>query len=141
MFIKKNWLFLLSLMFSGCAVTIPDLTICATSGLMSAGADCVHTLKDEPSSLTLDQWLAFLEPVLESTDAAGIITPGRGAAICMADADFTKLKIAMEQACKLLGAKCNKEVTTNIAQVTGHVEKLQATVMGRRKKTKPLVVK
>jgi hypothetical protein len=127
---------LLISMLAGCTVSIPNITVCATAGVLSAGGDCAETLSGKTSSLTLDQWIEFLEPQAEQTLPDGKVIPSRGAALCMSSDGFAKLKTAMEQACKLLGAKCQKEVTQRINDINGKVEKLQATVMTKKKKRK-----
>jgi hypothetical protein len=127
---------LIGFILCGCTVSIPNITVCATAGVLSAGGDCAETLSDTTSSLALDQWIEFLEPQAERVLPDGKIIPARGAALCMASGDFGKLKTAMEQACKLLGAKCQKEVTKNINDINVKVEKLQASVMAKKKKRK-----
>lgn len=89
---------------------------------MAAGADCAETLSDETKSLTLDEFLGFLEPA-----------PPRGAALCMSAEDFTRLKTALEQACQKLGTACKAEAKAQIRDVAFRVSRLQERVAAKRK--------
>lgn len=131
---KKHLLYLLSLLLSGCTVTIPNIKLCSTAALMSAGADCSETLTDTTSELTLDQWLEFLEPQLEKIDVNGVVTPARGSAMCMSSDDFSKLKTAMEQLCRKVGSACSPEQKKTISDVGNRVERLQFKVMSKKRK-------
>lgn len=114
----------LLLITAGCTVAIPNVKVCAVSGVLAAGMDCAYTLDDKTEEMNLDQSVAFLEPQIE---------PPRGAAMCMSSEDFSKLKSALEQACKKLGTSCTKEAKANIAQVSDRVDGLQARVREKRK--------
>lgn len=94
------------------------------------------TLSDETSSMNLDEWVAFLEPQPEHPDHkdATKVIPARGAAICMADEDWNKMKTALEQACKKLGRWCSYEAQSTISGVENRVEALQTNVMAKRRK-------
>lgn len=115
MSIKKLYLSLLVLLLNGCSgVTIPNIKVCAVAGTMSAGADCAYTLSDETESMSFDEFLAFLQP-----------TDTRGSALCQSAEDWTKLKTAIEIACKKLGSACNKEVKEQLKTVTYRMDNLQ----------------
>lgn len=122
----KRLAHLLSLMLlAACNVEIPDVEICGTSGLMTAGGDCSHTLSDSTRQLNLDEWIAFLEPD---------VTTGRGAALCMSSDDFTKLKTALDKACVKLGRWCSKEIKEQAQKTTARVEALQYQAMEKKRK-------
>ncbi len=97
------------------------------AGVMSAGGDCVHTLSDQTRSLTLDEWIEFLEPKIE---------PPRGAAICMSSESFTRLKIFIEQSCEKLGRWCSKEIKAETAKAAKRVDVLQSGAMEKKRKKK-----
>ena len=123
----KLWLYSLNLVsLVGCTITVPNVRVCAVTGTMSAGADCAYSISGETEEMTLDQWFSFLEPQTE---------PPRGAAMCMSSADFSKIKTAIEQACRKLGTSCTKEAKENLQKVSATVDQLQERV--RKKRTKP----
>lgn len=93
---------------------------------MTGGADCAYTLDDRTEELTLDEWIAFLEPK-QATETA----PARGAAICQSAEDWNKLKTALEQACEKMGRWCTREVQTRAEAVTARVDALQAKVAAK----------
>lgn len=132
---KKLSLTLLSgFILSGCTVMLPNVRVCAVSGVLSAGADCSYTGDDTTEEMTLEQFLEFLEPQIE---------PPRGAAMCMSAEDWTKEKIAMEQACDKLGASCKKETRDLISRLSDRADALQAKVMKKRKDNKiehPIII-
>lgn len=105
---------LMTLLFGCTSVVVPDTEVCAVSGLMSAGADCSHTLAKPPQtrSMDLDEWINFLEPQKEVRDPVhgSLIRAQHGAALCQSSEDWNKQKTALEQACKLLGSKCTYEI-------------------------------
>lgn len=79
---------------SGCAdVVIPDIEWCVSVG--TQGALCQNSNTDKKRKLNVDEWVDFLE--------AG---EQKGPALCVASADFTKLKTTIEQLCVLLGEQC-----------------------------------
>jgi hypothetical protein len=124
--IKSVWLSL-CVGLSGCTVQLPNIKICSVAGNMSAGLDCAWTNDDATEEMNLDQAVAFLEPQIE---------PERGGALCMSSEDFSKLKSAMEQACKKLGTSCTKETKENIVQVSERMDGLKSRVMEKRRRRK-----
>lgn len=96
---KKFWLSLFLIIETSC-VTIPNTRNCAVAGRLAAGAFCSDTLTGETSDMTLDQFIAFLEPQIE---------PPRAGAICQSAEDFSKVKTVLEQACRELGSRCSYE--------------------------------
>lgn len=114
-------------LLSACTVSLPDVRVCAVAGQMSAGMDCAYTNSEKTEEMNLDQAVAFLEPQLD---------PARGAAMCMSSEDFSKLKTAIEQLCKKVGAACSKEAKENIERVSQNVDGLQARVRAKRLKKK-----
>ena len=75
------------------------------SGKLSAGADCANTLKPGGRSMTLTEFIEFLEPSPAIGDK-----PEKGPAICQSSDDWNKLKTALEQACALLKDQCTYEM-------------------------------
>lgn len=122
---RRLWLFLLLSVLSSCSVTVPNIMLCTTAGVLSAGGDCSKTLSDEPATLDLDQWIAFLEPQSEQVLPGDVKVPARGGALCMSSDDFSKLKTAMEQACHKLGRWCSYEVQTTMEQSSKRIGLLQ----------------
>lgn len=112
------WLISFGLLSACTHVTLPDIEACAVAGIMAGGADCVKSISGGTRSLTLDELIAMLEPQLD---------PPRGAAIIISAEDFTRLKVAIEQACaKLKG--CSKEVEA----VSGRLVALQTKVSAKK---------
>lgn len=102
-------LFLLLLSLVSCqGVQIKDEQICAAAGKISAGANCSHLLTTETSTLTLDEFLAFLEADPST---------GRGAALCMSPGGWGEMKTELETACRYLGSRCSKQVQAFIARL------------------------
>lgn len=91
---------------------------------MSAGGDCAETISGETSRLTLDEYLAFLEPQLE---------PERAGALCQSAADWGRLKTAFEQACRKLGARCTKEIVAQFEAISYTAGDLQANAIKKKK--------
>ena len=135
--IKNAWQSLFILAVSACTVQIPDVKVCAVAGVMAAGADCAYTLSDTVEEMTLEQFLEFLEPQPERPDPSDPTKtlPARGPALCQSTDDYTRVKIALEQACKKLGTSCSKEVKEGIKAVSTRVSRLQARV-GEKAKLK-----
>lgn len=96
--------------------------------------DCIWTLSEEESELSFAQMVEFLEPVPEHTTPEGVHIPERGAALCQSDADWTKLKTVLDQACLKLGKACSHEAQETIAQVSMQMDSLQKKVLARRRK-------
>jgi len=104
------------ILLSGCTVMVPDSRLCSVAGIMAGGGYCVHTQTDEMENLTPKEFYAFLEP-----DEATL----KGAAICMSTVDFANLQIAIEQACRKLGASCSREVKEEVQKVSARVTRLR----------------
>lgn len=92
-----------------CGHRPPDLLICAAAGSVNAGADCAHTMTAETKSMTVDEFLDFLEP-----------TDTRGGAVCTPAADWIKLKTFVEQLCSRVG--CSKGEIKQIQTAGKRVE-------------------
>ena len=122
---RRLWLCLLPLALSSCSVTVPNVMLCTTAGVMSAGGDCAKSLSDDTATLDLDQWIEFLEPQVEQVLPGDVKIPARGGALCMSSDDFAKLKTAMEQACHKLGRWCSYEVKTTMEQSAHRIGVLQ----------------
>jgi len=134
---KSLWLNSFSLAFSfslfitviataGCTIKIPNVKVCAVAGIMAAGADCAYTLSDETEELSLKEFINFLEPQVEKPDPdnPGEMIPARGPALCQSTEDYTKIKIALEQACKKLGSGCSKELRKALKSASKRMSKL-----------------
>jgi hypothetical protein len=120
---KKSLLamFILMALSSGCAtVRIPNTRVCTTAGVMSQGAICAETLTGTTQELTLDEWIAFLEP-----------TDKRAGALCQSTEDWNKQKIALELACRKLGKACSLEVKRAFRGYTRRIELLQSRAIRR----------
>ena len=100
-----------------CNVQIPNTEICSVSGILAGGAYCVNTLNNKTRVMTLTEFINFLQ-----ADKA----TEKSAALCMANNDFRDLQIALEQACRKIGAKCSKETQEQIQQVKDRIQKLSA---------------
>lgn len=77
---------------------------------MSAGADCDTILSDKRTSLTMEQFIEFLEPA-----------PGRGGAICLSTDDYVEEKSELEQTCALLKNKCSEQLKAEITRITNRI--------------------
>lgn len=125
MLTRKLFPILSALALASCAtVNVPNTRMCAVAGRLSAGMDCAYTLNDKTESMTMAESLDFLEPQL---------TPERGPAVCMASADWAKIKTVIEQACGALGRKCTKEVKDAMQSVSDRVTGLQALSISKRR--------
>lgn len=118
------WFSFLSL--SSCrTVEVKDTEVCAVAGIISAGADCAHTLKTETREMPVADFIAWLEPQAERTDpTTGVTTPARGPALCQSAEDYVKVKTALEQACRALKGRCTAEMRDVLQLVTHNVEVL-----------------
>jgi len=99
-------------------VEIPNIRICAVSGIMAAGADCGYTLSDKSEQLTLTEFIEFLEP-------SAVPGKEKGAALCQSVEDFVKLKIALEQACAKSRA-CTEEVVEQLEAISRRIKKVSS---------------
>ena len=116
----KSILLSLWLITTSCStVQIPDTEFCAVAGVIYAGADCAHTIKDQPRSMSRDEFFDFLEP-----------NETKGAALCQSATDAEKLKTALEQACKILGNKCTYEQKQALVSLGKAMKKLTAKRAG-----------
>lgn len=126
---KKNLLCIISCisLVSGCGITKPDVKMCAVAGVLSAGADCVHTLSTETNSMTLDETIQFLEAQPDRADPKdpNRIIKGHAAALMIASEDWTKIKNTIEAACLKVG--CTKEIASTVASIDGQISSLRGT--------------
>lgn len=97
---------------------------------MAAGADCDNTLSNKPVSMTLAEFINFLEPQFDIKDpkTGKVVTPGRGAALCQSAVDWNSLKTSLEQACKILGDNCTMDMQQQIAAVGARLDALQTKI-------------
>ena len=70
--------------------------------------------------------IEWLEPQPERPDPENPKNklPARAGAVCRSDEDFTRYKIALEQACALLKDRCTPEMKQTINNVTGNTAEL-----------------
>ena len=130
MFTRKNLIRLLvlsSLLNVGATCQknlIPNTVTCSVSGVLMAGADCTETLSDRTKSLSLNEFIDFLEPQLEVRDYSGrVLKPERAGAMCQSASDYMKQKLAIETLCARI--KCTAEVKQIIQEVSGRIDNLQ----------------
>lgn len=95
----RKALSLLSLSLTSC-ITVPNVEVCSTAGLISDGAVCSATNTGQTSALTFDQFVNFLEASQ---------SPAKAASVCMSASDFSRVKTALQQACK--EAHCEFDLT------------------------------
>lgn len=81
------------LLLESSCVTIPNLNVCSPAGVIQAGADCAETNTGRTSEMTQAEFMALIE----------------GGGVCMSALDYSRLKTAVEQACKELGKRCSYE--------------------------------
>jgi len=67
----------------------------------------------------MDQYIEFLEPQEERPDPQdpSKVLPARGGAICTSSEDYFKRKLALEEACRILGKRCKKEIQDAISSM------------------------
>jgi hypothetical protein len=127
----------LTLLVSACdetGTTVPNIPICSVAGNLGHGGDCAYTLSDEQYEMDVDQFLDFLEPQEAKPNPLkpGEMIPERGAAVCMSTDSWAKLKTFSEQACRILGSKCTKEVQQQLQQMSARMTRLQRRVAGKK---------
>lgn len=73
-----------------------------------------------------EEAIEWLEPQPERPDPKNPSKklPARAGAVMRSDEDFTRYKIALEQACALLKDRCTPEMKETIASVTGNTDGL-----------------
>lgn len=100
-------------------VTVPVTESCTVLGKLSDGASCVSSQGGVVRDLTLDEYLDFLTPQPELVDPKDPSKkpPARAGAICESASDWNKKKIALEQACRSLGSRCNYETRQAIQRM------------------------
>ncbi|MBK9392051.1 MAG: hypothetical protein IPN68_18380 [Bacteroidetes bacterium] len=114
-FFKNLFSLMLLGILAGCSglsnIKVPDTEVCAVSGKISAGGNCVRTLSPETRQLGFDEFLDFLEASEEILNPDGsVLRPAKGAALCQSSDDFNKIKTTLEQACYLLKKRCTFEM-------------------------------
>jgi hypothetical protein len=117
-----RWLALFALTANLACVTIPAVKKCSVAGTLSGGMDCANTQTGETSSLTLEETIEFLEPQLErhDPDHPGKTLPARAGAVCQSAEDESKIKTALEQACRELGRRCSPEIRSALLNMEVH---------------------
>ena len=84
---------------TACAcIEVPNTKTCAVAGSLMAGGICAETLTGKTSDMTFDEFVTFLEPQTGATPRPG--------AICQSADDWNAQKTVLEQACRMLGARC-----------------------------------
>ncbi len=109
------------------SVKLPNTRVCAVSGKLSAGADCVYTGEETKEEMTFTEFMDFLEAQdakPNPKDPSKMIPP-HGAALCQSSEDYTKQKTALEQACRLLGNRCTPEIKKTLQTTWRRIEGLQ----------------
>jgi hypothetical protein len=93
---------------------------------MSAGAICAETLTGNTRSMSLDEYIDFLEPQLERQDPKnpGKKLPARAGAMCQSSDDWNAQKTALEQACRKLGKSCTYEARKALQKLGVNIEDL-----------------
>lgn len=117
-------------------IKIPDTEVCAVSGVMAAGADCVNTLSYNQRSMTLDQWVDFLEPQQMKVIDGKVVRRERGPALCQSSEDWNKQKTELEKICKKIGAACTYEMQKQIDSFKINSEYLQSETIRKRSEFK-----
>lgn len=87
--------------------------------------------------MSFEQFVDWWEPQPERPDPDNPekTLPARAGAVCRSDEDFTRYKIALEQACALLKDRCTPEMKASIENVTGNT----ADLLKRGQKTKEIL--
>lgn len=93
------------------------------SGVLTNGADCVHTLSDGVEALTLDEFIEFLEPQETHEAPDGHIVVARGGALCQSADDWNAQKTALEQLCKKYKNACNYQVKKAVRNINHLLER------------------
>lgn len=93
-----------SILLSGCGITVPNLRPCAVAGKIEHGGICAETLSDKKTTKSFREMIELLEG-----------RGSEGAAVIFSPEDWGKIKTFVEQACRKLGnGVCNKEATDKI---------------------------
>ncbi len=116
--LNKAFLSIFGLVVLSSCVTIPNTMVCTAAGRLSVGAICAETLTAKTSDMTFDQYIAFLEP---QPAISGL--PERSGALCQSSDDWNKMKTALEQACRELGAACSNDTKASIANLSKNTPK------------------
>lgn len=113
---------------SGCStVQVPNTEACSVAGVLIAGADCSETTSNRTRSMSMAEFLDWLEPQAEVRDEKGNVTrKSRAGALCQSAEDYKRQKTAMEQACYKLGKMCSYEIKQLIHEMDKRIEKLQS---------------
>jgi hypothetical protein len=108
-------------------VKTPNARACTVAGVFQAGMDCAESNTGKISELDFEQMIEFLEPQPERVDrATGKTLPPRAGAVCHSDDDFTKLKVALEQACVILRKRCTPEMREALVRTNATMRALRA---------------
>lgn len=110
-------------LLSGC-ITVPNTTLVTVPDKLANGAIWAQTNTPATGELTLSEIIDFIEPQLErtcvpvtgfsvcaddQTHGVAIKMPARAGAIMRSLEDEAKLAVAIKQACRELGSKCDFE--------------------------------
>lgn len=104
---------------------MPNTEVCSVAGLLAAGMDCAETLTHKTRSMNLDETIEFLEPQTGPK--------AKGAALCQSADDWSKQKIALEQACELLGSKCTYDMKSALTKASANIWDLQWKTWWKKK--------
>lgn len=102
---------LLFIVSSCSSINVKDTKVCAVSGVITAGANCVYTVSKKREQLNLEQLIEMLEPNVKEKRGGAIIIPFK---------DYIDVKENIEIVCNLKMVKCKKDILDNLESV--HVE-------------------
>ena len=116
-----------TLFVSSCAtVQVPVIEACTVNGRITNGALCGNSADDVVREITFGELVKMLEPQPEWVDpVSGNKIPERGGAWITSNEDFTKVKTALDQACRLLKNRCTYEIKKTIETLSVRAERLQ----------------
>ena len=121
-------IFALLLLASCSQVKIKNSKMVTVAGSIRGGAFWAETLTRSSGSMTMTEFIEFLEPDIGLKDEGTglVLRPPRAGAICQSARDFTNHKTALEQACALLKNSCTyemKKMLKTIDEQLGSVKK------------------
>lgn len=110
----------------GCeTVVVQNTKACTVAGILQAGAECAETLTGKRSSMSYEEFIDFLEPRPQQGQI-----PAHGGAIVQSAEDYSKIKVALEQACIALNGNCTYELQETIKNVNSILERNKQISLG-----------
>jgi hypothetical protein len=85
-------------------ISIPDVTACTAAGLITNGADCGTINSQVHSSMSGDDYIAWLNA-----------SASHASAICTSADDFGDLITMTDEMCTVLKTQCSQEMRSRIA--------------------------